>query len=57
MTAATLVLLLAGSPNAPEHLVRWLQHPRPVRPGTPMPEMGVTGRDARDIAAFLYTLR
>ena len=57
MTAATLVLLRAGSPNAPEHLVRWLQHPRPVRPGTPMPEMGVTGRDARDIAAFLSTLR
>jgi putative membrane protein len=48
---------VAGSPNAPEHLVRWLQHPRQVRPGTPMPEMGVTERDARDIAAFLYTLR
>jgi len=54
MTAATLVFLLAGSPNAPEHLVRWLQHPRL---GTPMPEMGVTERDTRDIAAFLYTLR
>jgi putative membrane protein len=48
---------IAGSPNAPEHLVRWLQHPRRVRPGTPMPEMGVTDRDARDIAAYLYTLR
>jgi cytochrome c2 len=48
---------VAGSPNAPDHLVRWLQHPRRVRPGTPMPEMGVTERDARDIAAFLYTLR
>ena len=48
---------IAGSPNAPEHLVAWLQHPRRVRPGTPMPEMGVTERDARDIAAYLYTLK
>jgi len=48
---------VAGSPNAPEHLVAWLQHPRRVRPGTPMPEMGVTERDARDIAAYLYTLK
>jgi len=48
---------IAGSPNAPEHLVAWLQHPRRVRPGTPMPEMGVTERDARDIAAYLYTMK
>jgi cytochrome c oxidase assembly factor CtaG/cytochrome c2 len=48
---------VAGAPNAPDHLVRWLEHPRRVRPGTPMPEMGVTERDARDIAAYLYTLR
>jgi cytochrome c2 len=48
---------VAGAPNAPEHLVRWLQHPRRVRPGTPMPEMGVSERDARDMAAYLYTLR
>ncbi|HXU90274.1 MAG TPA: cytochrome c oxidase assembly protein [Methylomirabilota bacterium] len=48
---------VAGAPNAPDHLVRWIQHPRGVRPGTPMPEMGVTEGDARDIAAYLYTLR
>jgi cytochrome c oxidase assembly factor CtaG len=48
---------VAGAPNAPDHLVRWLQHPRLIRPGTPMPEMGVSERDARDIAAYLYTLR
>ena len=48
---------VAGAPNDPEHLVRWLEHPRRIRPGTPMPEMGVSERDARDMAAYLYTLR
>jgi putative membrane protein len=48
---------IAGVPNNPEHLVRWIRHPHEVRPSTPMPEMGVTERDGRDIAAYLYTLR
>lgn len=49
---------LAGRlPNTPSNLVRWIQHPQHVEPGTIMPEMGVTDTDARDIAAFLYTLR
>jgi cytochrome c len=37
--------------NTPE------RHPEHVEPGTAMPELGVTDGDARDIAAFLYTLR
>jgi cytochrome c1 len=37
--------------------LRWIQHPLQVRPDTPMPEMGVTEADSRDIAAYLYTLR
>jgi putative membrane protein len=48
---------VAGAPNTPDRLVQFLRHPRRVRPGTPMPELGVTERDARDIAAYLYTLR
>jgi putative membrane protein len=48
---------IAGGPNAPDRLVQFLRHPRQVRPGTPMPEMGVTEPDARDIAAYLYTLK
>jgi cytochrome c len=43
--------------NTPDNLVRWIQHPQAVAPGTVMPEMGVTEADARDIAAYLYTLR
>jgi cytochrome c1 len=38
-------------------MVRWIQHPREIERGTAMPEMGVTESDARDIAAYLYTLR
>jgi cytochrome c oxidase assembly factor CtaG/cytochrome c2 len=48
---------VAGRPNSPEELVRWVRHPQDVRAPTPMPDMGVTEQDGRDIAAFLYTLR
>lgn len=43
--------------NSPSNMMRWIQHPQYVEPGTAMPEMGVTDGDARDITAFLYTLR
>ena len=49
---------LAGQlPNSPANMMRWIQHPQHVQRGTAMPEMGVTETDARDITAFLYTLR
>jgi putative membrane protein len=48
---------VAGATNQPAHLMRFIQHPRQVRAGTPMPESGVSERDARNIAAYLYTLR
>lgn len=44
-------------PNSPENMVRWLRNPQEVDPLTAMPNLGVTERDARDIAAFLYTLQ
>jgi cytochrome c1 len=44
-------------PNRPEALVRWIVNPAAVVPGTTMPSMGVSERDARDMAAFLHTLR
>lgn len=43
--------------NRPDELVRWLTTPQQVEPGTAMPDLGVTPGDARDLAAFLYTLR
>ena len=44
-------------PNTPDQLVRWITAPQSVAPGNAMPNLGVTDRDARDIAAYLYTLR
>ncbi len=43
--------------NSPEHLVAWIENPQAVDDKTAMPNMGVTSGDARDIAAYLYTLR
>ncbi|HYF08169.1 MAG TPA: c-type cytochrome [Acetobacteraceae bacterium] len=48
---------LAGQwPNAPEHLVAWLQDPQAMAPGSAMPNLGLTEAEARDAAAYLYTL-
>lgn len=43
--------------NTPANMRQWIQHPQQIERGTAMPEMGVTDADARDITAFLYTLR
>ena len=49
---------IAGKlPNTPQNLIRWIQQPNAISPGTQMPEMGISQRKARDIAAYLYTLR
>ena len=44
-------------PNTPEDMMRWIRDPRGVDPLTAMPNTGVTEAAARDITAFLYTLR
>jgi mono/diheme cytochrome c family protein len=43
--------------NNADNMVRWLGAPQEVKPGTAMPDLGVTPRDAKDIAAFLETLK
>jgi cytochrome c1 len=43
--------------NTPADMMRWIQHPQGIEPGTAMPNMNVSDSDARDITAFLYTLR
>ncbi len=44
-------------PNTPANLESWIQHPHAHDRETAMPDVGVTDADARDIAAFLYTLK
>lgn len=49
---------IAGEvPNTPDYLVRWIEVPQAIEPGTAMPNLGVPDGAARDIAAYLYTLR
>lgn len=43
--------------NNPRNLMRWITDPRAVDPRTAMPDMNVSQTDARDIAAYLYTLK
>ncbi len=40
-------------PNTSDNLVRWLREPQRVKPGSAMPDLGVSERDARDMALFL----
>jgi cytochrome c len=48
---------IAGTlPNSQQDLARWIQHPQKIHPGTAMPELGVTSRDAEDIAQYLEEL-
>jgi cytochrome c1 len=44
-------------PNAPTNMIRWLLDPKRVDSLTAMPNVGLTEAQARDIAAYLYTLR
>lgn len=43
--------------NSPENLVHWLLDPKSIEAGTAMPALGLSDQEARDAAAFLYTLR
>ncbi|WP_414474518.1 c-type cytochrome [Microvirga sp. M2] len=43
--------------NTPANMITWLRNPQEVKPLSAIPNLGVSERDARDIAAYLYTLR
>ena len=50
--------IIAGElPNTPDNLIRWIENPPAIEPGTAMPDLGVSDSQARDMAAYLYTLR
>lgn len=49
---------IAGEvPNTPDNLVHWIMSPQSIKPKTAMPTLGVSEQQARDIAAYIYTLR
>jgi mono/diheme cytochrome c family protein len=54
---ATRSYIGGALPNTPENMARWLKSPPRVKPGTAMPDLGVSEQDARDLAAYLATLK
>lgn len=43
--------------NTPQNMMAWLQNPQAMDPQNAMPNLGVTPADARDISAFLFSLK
>lgn len=43
-------------PNDPAQMIRWVQAPEDVDPETAMPNLGLNAEQARDVAAYMYTL-
>ena len=55
---ARRVYIAGVLPNSPDNMRRWLQNPQAaIQKPTAMPNMGVSEADARNIMAYLYTLR
>ena len=44
-------------PNTADNLALWIRMPQKIHPRTAMPAVGVNDQQARDIVAYLYTLR
>jgi hypothetical protein len=42
--------------NTPQHMMRWIMDPPAIDSAAAMPNVGVTEKDARDIAACLYAV-
>ena len=50
--------ILAGMlPNTPANMARWIRDPQGVVPGNAMPNVAISEQQARDMAAYLETLR
>ena len=43
--------------NTPQNIITWLQNPQAFDPANAMPNLGVKPEDARDITAYLFTLK
>jgi len=43
--------------NTPENMIAWLRDPQAIEPGTAMPNLDLSEQAARDISAYLYSLR
>ena len=46
-----------GEPNTPANIRGWIKDPQAKKPGTLMPNLGLSDKESDDLAAFLVTLR
>ena len=49
--------LTDGGANTPEHIKAWIQNPQQLKPGTMMPNLGLSDKEASDLTALLLTLK
>jgi len=56
-TVAKRSMLAGELPNTPDNMMRWIEDAPSVEPATAMPNLHVTPQSARDIVAYLYTIR
>jgi len=54
---AARVAIAGKIPNTPDNVTRWLQNPQAMNVTSVMPNLGITPADAKDLAAFLGTLK
>jgi cytochrome c1 len=56
---ATRTTLAGGAVpnNSPDDLKSWIEHPDTLKPGTSMPNLGLTDQQATQIVAYLELLR
>ena len=49
--------LTDGADNTPEHIREWIKDPQKLKPGTMMPNLQLTDKEADDLTALLLTLK
>ena len=54
---ANRVFIAGVTPNVPDAMIKWLKDPPSVDTLTAMPMLGLSDAEARDAAAYLYSLR
>ena len=50
-------IIASSIPNTPQNMMAYIQNPQAANPQNVMPNLGIKPEEARDIAAYLYTLK
>jgi cytochrome c len=54
---ASRPIIATSIPNSPQNMIAYIQNPQLANPQNVMPNLSVKPGEARDIAAYLYTLK